>query len=190
MESGLDATLIADLKSIELDTTDHLCIEGLKGDFALASWESVEYVCEHLHRLGIPSLEFIPVDGSPKSHSGNNRGLPAKKIFLVSLATNISIDSTIKTLKDLLLSRSTPVFSLGVPLHRNKTESSAKSSTAEVKLAPITSKANVPAMTRSDAVVPATLTEFDNRHFPNGDFSKDDFPNIDTLMDELDRFEI
>jgi hypothetical protein len=176
MESGLDATLIADLKAIELDTTDHLCIEGLKGDFALATWESTQYVCEHLHRLGVPSLEIIPVDGSPKSHSGVV-GAPAKKIFLISLATNVSIDNTIKTLKDLLQSRSTPVFSIGAPIHRARTET-AKSLPAEERpvvhsiLRPIE---NAKRVDESAAVASAET---------------DDFPELDLLMDELDHFNL
>ena len=182
MESGLDATLIADLKAIELDTTDHLCIEGLKGDFALATWESTQYVCEHLHRLGVPSLEIIPVDGSPKSLSGEVSA-PAKKIFLISLATNVSIDTTIKTLKDLLQSRSTPVFSIGAPIHRARTET-AKSTPSEAKPAvhsisqPIEPTKPILATKRVDDA--ATDTSSDS----------DDFPDLDLLMDELDQFNL
>ncbi len=170
MENGLDATLIADLKSIEVDTTDHLCIEGLKGDFALATWETVPYVCNHLHRLGIPALEIIPVDGGPKSHSGNP-SLQAKKIFMISLATNNLIDTTIKSLKDLLASRSTPVFSIGTPPNRNKPST----------VVPAPTLIAAPAPTRIDPAVPGA------HQVSSADL---DFPNIDQLMDELDQFQI
>ena len=170
MENGLDATLIADLKSIELDTTDHLCIEGLKGDFALATWESPQYVCDHLHRLGISTLEIIPVDGSPKSHSGD-LSRPSKKIFMISLATNFPIHSTIASLKDLLVSRSTPVFSIGTPVHRNQPATIIPAPTLSV----------IPTTTRIDPAVPSS---------PKGSSAEIDFPNIDRLMDELDQFQI
>jgi hypothetical protein len=194
MESGLDATLIADLKSIQLDTTDHLCIEGLKGDFALATWESSQYVCDHLHRLGIPSLEIVPVDGGPVSRSGDTR-VPPKKIFMVGLAASTSIEFTIKTLKDLLVSRSTPVFAIGAPIHRNKPTQpstgapipSATSTAHAPKLTPL----NVPKSVMSDLpisirvdsaqpITPKPVTSSDDS----------DFPNIDQLMDELDQFEM
>ena len=170
MENGLDATLIADLKSIEPDTTDHLCIEGLKGDFALATWESAPYVCNHLHRLGIPTLEIIPVDGSQKSHSGDLTR-PAKKIFMISLATNIPIDATIKLLKDLLVSRSTPVFSIGAPIQRSH----------PTTITPVPAMNVPPTSTRIDAAVPGSSK------VSSADM---DFPNIDQLMDELDQFQI
>jgi len=183
MESGLDATLIADLRSIELDTTDHLCLEGLKGDFALATWESSHYVCTHLHRLGIPSVEIIPVDGSPKTQSGVAGLQPSKKIFLITLATSTTVDVTIKTLKELLLSRSTPVFSLGVPIHRNKSELPVPTvKSPQQTPSPITPSSQVD----STVSIPKNAPKL-NKIAVSAD---GEFPNIDLLMDELDQFEI
>jgi hypothetical protein len=178
MESGLDATLIANLKAIELDTTDHLCIEGLKGDFALATWESARYVCDHLHRLGVPSLEIIPVDGSPKSQSGAP-GISAKKIFLIPLTLNVSIDTTIKSLKELLQSRATPVFSLGAPIQRVRPDAA--------KLIPIKG----PQVTDSTPQ-PITIAKRVDQPVPfvSASVDADDFPNLDLLMDELDQFKL
>ncbi len=185
MESGLDATLIADLKSIELDTTDHLCLEGLKGDFALATWESSHYVCTHLHRLGIPSVEIIPVDGSPKIQSGVASLQPSKKIFLITLATSTSVDITIKTLKDLLLARSTPVFSIGAPISRNKSLLTVPGPTVKSPQqtpSPITHSSQVD----SAVSIPKNAPKL-NKIAVSAD---GEFPNIDLLMDELDQFEI
>jgi hypothetical protein len=171
-ENGLDATLVSDLRSIAHDTTDHLCIEGLKGDFALATWESPEYVCQHLHRLGFPAIELLPVDGSPKRTS-NQDGSRPKTIFLVSLSVSASIDQTIKILKELREARSTPVFSIGStpkrtpnvvshvsPLPKNPQDSTVASESVSVPL--------------------AALVVHD----------QDDFPNIDQLMNDLDQFEL
>ncbi len=184
MENGLDATLIADLKSIELDNTDHLCIEGLKGDFALATWESTQYVCTHLHRLGIPSLEIIPVDGSPKTSSGDSGGLP-KKIFLISLATNVPIDATIKTLKSLLHARSTPLFSIGAPIHRAKSETLIPP--GGVSKISIDSNPNPPAINEVANSIRADkpIAPLQSKSIEDADFS-----NIDQLMDELDQFQL
>ncbi len=185
MESGLDATLIADLKSIELDTTDHLCLEGLKGDFALATWESSHYVCNHLHRLGIPSVEIIPVDGSQKTHSGDAGFQPSKKILLISLATTTSVDVTIKTLKDLLLARSTPVFSLGAPIHRSKPVPTVPESTIQSPRQ--TSSSTVPT---SKVEGTASMRNDTPMLLPTAVSADAEFPNIDELMNELDQFEI
>ena len=194
MESGLDATLIADLKSIELDTTDHLCVEGLKGDFALATWESAAYVCTHLHRLGIPSIEIVPVDGSQKTFSGES-GITSKKIFFIPLATNVSIDATIQTLKGLLLARSTPVFSIGAPIHRAKTgavnQPTSQQPTSQQPASQMESSAHKepspPVANSIDhperLVQPVKLTRSQSA-------ADNDFPNIDQLMDELDEFQL
>ena len=175
-ENGLDATLIADLNSIAIDTTDHLCIEGLKGDFALASWSSAAYVCEHLHRLGMPSIEIVPVDGSPKMLSNQNGGIP-KKIYFVSLATNVPIENTIRTLRDLRESRSIPVFSIGLSPHEKK-------SSAAITL-PLVSLVSALPIEPKKSTLPAP-------NLLNEDVGVDDeeFPNIDQLMDDLDKFEI
>ena len=194
MESGLDATLIADLKSIQLDTTDHLCIEGLKGDFALATWESSQYVCDHLHRLGISSLEIVPVDGSPVSRSGETR-VPPKKIFMVALAATTSIETTIKTLKDLLLSRSTPVFAIGAPINRSKTTPSGTVTSIQdltsAGAAPKLTKLQVEKSVMSDVAISIRVDSpkpVASKPVVSSDDS--DFPNIDQLMDDLDQFEM
>ncbi len=185
MESGLDATLIADLKSIELDSTDHLCLEGLKGDFALATWESSHYVCSHLHRLGIPSVEIIPVDGSPKTKSGDAGLEPSKKILLISLATNAGVDVTIQTLKDVLLARSTPVFSLGAPIRRNEPVPSVPD---PMILSPRQSSSSNTPSAKLDST--NSIRKETPRLITTAVSADLEFPNIDQLMDELDQFEI
>ncbi len=193
MESGLDATLIADLKSIQPDTTDHLCIEGLKGDFALASWESTQYVCDHLHRLGIASLEIIPVDGGMVSRSGM-ASFPPKKIFFVPLSATTSIEATIKTLKDLLVSRSTPVFAIGAPIHRSK--QSQQTATTSVPVDPSVSVGpkQTPLSLQNSAMISPPISiridSVDAAASPGHQVADSDFPNIDQLMDDLDQFEM
>ena len=175
-ENGLDATLIADLNSIAIDTTDHLCIEGLKGDFALASWSSAAYVCEHLHRLGMPSIEIVPVDGSPKMLSNQNGSIP-KKIYFVSLATNVPIESTIRTLRDLRESRSIPVFSIGLSPHEKK-------SSPAITLPMVSLVSALPIEPKKSSLSASNLQKEDVG------VDDEDFPNIDQLMDDLDKFEI
>jgi len=181
-ENGLDATLVADLKSIEIDTTDHLCIEGLKGDYAIATWESMEYVCEHLHRLGVESLDLVPVDGSPK-HSSHRSDYPAKTIFFIALSTSIPVEKTINTLQVLRDARSVPVFSIG-GIKQRPQSSVTKINTEVATIAPLVfltaSNSNQEASLKNEQTsVSATNSELDNS-----------FPEIDQLMVDLDRFEL
>ena len=183
-ENGLDATLVADLKSIAIDTTDHLCIEGLKGDFAIATWESMAYVCEHLHRLGVDSLELLPVDGSPKMVSRRDGAGPSshpKTIFFVSLSTSTPIDKTIHTLRTLRESRSIPVFSLGGIRPKEVQKSIVPFADESIR----TEMAAAPAKTIQESTSHSELTK------QNTEESEDDlFPDIDQLMLDLDKFEL
>lgn len=192
LENGLDATLIADLKSIELDTTDHLCIEGLKGDFALATWESDQYVFDHLHRLGIPSLEIVPVDGSEKKRSVRDEKAVPKKIFLVSLDASNSIDATIQTLRELRQARSTPVFSIGLGgvASRSASSTSVPSRGADGTL-PVESMESVKPTALNPRISPMPAnSQFQEQAYAVVDDGDDEFPNIDKLMEDLDKFEI
>lgn len=186
MESRMDATLVADLKSIAIDTTDHLCIEGLKGDFVLATWESPEYVCEHLLRLGISSLEIIPVDGGPKVIGGPVHSGSTKKIFLVALITSDPIDATIAKLKRLLESRTIQVFAIGAPIHRVKPASELAPNPVGIT-APIVVQPTFSPLPNANLRVNLLTVP---SHATMVDVADESFPNIDQLMDDLDKFEI
>jgi hypothetical protein len=203
-ENGLDATLIADLKSIALDTTDHLCVEGLKGDFALACWESASIACEQLHRLGIPSLEILPMDGGPRYRSIRN-AQPPKIVFFVSLTTSVSIESTIQTLRELRDARAIPVVSLGAPKSRGMV---ANETSPPLSIAKPLATANFEDVAnsvrdRTSDEKPEDKVAVDDsaagvpnraRRAAGGEIGavddEDSFPNIDELMDDLDKFEL
>jgi len=182
-ENGLDATLVADLKSIGLDTTDHLCIEGLKGDFAIATWESKDYVCEHLHRLGVESVDLIPTDGSPK-HSSHRNGQPAKTIFFIALSISVPIEKTISILRGLREARSVPVFSLGGMKPKPEPSPATTPKPTVVSIPPLVSQAS--SKSNQDA---SPKNELSNLSITNLEHD-DSFPEIDQLMLDLDRFEL
>jgi hypothetical protein len=190
-ENGLDATLVADLQSIELDTTDHLCIEGLKGDFAIATWQPREYICRHLHRLGIPSLTIVPVDGSERLESNTNGSRP-KSIYFISLSTENSIEQTIATLRDLRLAKSTHVVSLGPSKNSRIASSTVPSSVLQVVPLGHSKEPQSDLNSETKGQEASSYTEprvFGERVMPTSEVS-DDFPNIDQLMDDLDQFEL
>jgi hypothetical protein len=182
-ENGLDATLVADLKSIGIDTTDHLCIEGLKGDFAIATWESKDYICEHLHRLGVESVDLVPTDGSPK-HSSHRNGQPAKTIFFIALSTSSPIEKTISVLQGLREARSVPVFSLGGIKQRPEPSPTTTLKPNVVSISPLVSQASL--KSNQDASPTNEQSNLNVTHLEHDD----SFPEIDQLMLDLDRFEL
>ena len=52
-EPGMDPMLIGHLEGIEAGTTDHLCLEGIRGDFVILGWLSAQNAYDQLARLGI-----------------------------------------------------------------------------------------------------------------------------------------
>ena len=110
-EERLDATLVADLASIQLDSTDYLCLMGIKGDFVLVSWDDSSVVYRELVRLGFESFDIVPVDGSERIPSVQ-RFHNIKKIYLIGYQRGVSVSVPIGQLKGLLESKSTPVFQL------------------------------------------------------------------------------
>lgn len=179
-EERLDATLISDLASIEPDSTDFLCLDGLKGDFVLVTWMTGEAVLPELLRLGFASFELVPVDGSPKLVSPNS-GAIVKKIYLMSFAPGVAVSQSVGQLKQLLQAKATPVFQLQVP------------SNAPRKPLPVTLPV-VSVNTNLAPSVPRTpLRESFGNDIPsNQEIAYDDmdeFPHIDSLVNELDRFD-
>ena len=53
MEDGLEVTVISDLASIEEDSTDQLCLDGIKGNFILLSWHRPPAAHDLLAQVGV-----------------------------------------------------------------------------------------------------------------------------------------
>jgi hypothetical protein len=193
-EDRLDATLVADLAQIQLDSTDHLCLEGLRGDFVLVSWHSKELVAEQLSRLGFLSLEIVPVDGSEKLAITNEKAPIPKKVYFLSFDLGRTVENGLSRLKELLSSRSTPVFQLNSSLSKDRPRvgTSMDLKTLPVIEAPKSpntqassppgSKTPVVANVRFDAHRSSTETAVDISE-------ENDFPHIDSLMSDLDKFD-
>ena len=193
-EDRLDATLVADLAQIQLDSTDHLCLEGLRGDFVLVSWYSKKLVAEQLTRLGFLSLEIVPVDGSEKLAITNEKAPTPKKVYFLSFDLGRTVEDGLSRLKELLSSRSTPVFQLNSSLSKDRPRvgTPMDSRTLPVIEKPIVSimppalppGAQTPlvANVRFDAQGSSTETVVDISE-------ENDFPHIDSLMSDLDKFD-
>jgi hypothetical protein len=114
--SGLDATLIGPLESIESGSTDHLCLEGLKGPFALLSWGSLSESQQQLTRLGIHG-SIIDRD----SDSLNKRAIetsggqdPNRRIDFYRLNADRAGNYWIESLKKILEAQEVKAFSIQI----------------------------------------------------------------------------
>jgi hypothetical protein len=189
-EDRLDATLVADLAQIQLESTDHLCLEGLRGDFVLVSWHAKELVAEQLARLGFLSLEIVPVDGSEKLAITNERSPTPKKVYFLSFDLGRSVEDGLSRLKELLSSRSTPVFQLNSSLSKDRPRVGTPMDsrilpvieTPRASIAPPGVTPPVVANVRFDAHHSSTETAVDISE-------ENDFPHIDSLMSDLDKFD-
>lgn len=191
-ENGLDATLIADLKSIATDTTDHLCLEGIKGDFVLATWESPQYVAEHLARLKIGGFSIVPMDGSPSLPSPD--GSHGKRVYYLDLKSENQLDRVISQIKKLVESKNTAVYNIGgisllsKPIAPQAGDVTAKNlpevailgniQRTESKPTPV----NTPGSNIPGSSMPA--------HSPLEAQDDDEFPQLDQLLDDLDSFKL
>jgi hypothetical protein len=177
--NGLDATLIADLKTIEQHSTDHLCLEGIKGDFVLASWESAEYVQHQLDRLGITGFSIVPMSGQPAIASAS--GANGKRIFFIALNQADRIDVTIQSIRKLVESRSVPVFNFG-SIAKKPAASSLEITEIKPKIAPsLTMSTSQERIDSSPAIVSMSAA---NSH------DEDDFPDLDRLLEDFDEFKL
>ena len=178
-EERLDATLVSDLASIQPDSTDFLCLSGLKGDFVLVSWENSSVVLRELVRLGFDNFDIVPVDGTAKV-SSPQRTHAVKKIYLMGFNKGLPVSELVGQLKQLLESKATPVFQLQVA--------------SKVANPPISKV--LPVVSDFSAASKSLNEPLPREHLPTGipgganfAYEDDDFPHIDTLVDELDRFD-
>lgn len=216
-EERLDATLVADLATIPLNSTDQLCLEGFKGGFLLLSWQSAESVAEHLQRLGICPVDLVPVAGGPKisvtpavslSEPSDRLTLAPstavdKKIYYMHLDLGRTIDAGVRELKALLASLSTPVFQLQslAPSARGASPAKMKSPAPQTpSTAGASDLSHQSALTSSGELgqispgkpMRAETGQAVSAEKPGSMDSNmdDEFPNIDSLVRELDDLDL
>jgi hypothetical protein len=193
-EDRLDATLVSDLAQIQKDSTDHLCLEGLRGDFVLVSWHSKESVAEQLTRLGFFSLEIVPIDGAEKLVLSNDNTPTSKRVYFLSFDLGRSVDAGLTRIKELLASRSTPVFQLNKNLSKDR-PSVVKP--MDLRILPVIDTPKAPLLpppTTSGSIAPVVASSRFDAHLSLTETDVDisdesDFPHIDSLMSDLDKFD-
>ncbi len=193
-EDRLDATLVADLALIQLDSTDHLCLEGLRGDFVLVSWYSKKLVAEQLTRLGFLSLEIVPVDGSEKLAITNEKAPTPKKVYFLSFDLGKTVDDGLSRIKELLESRSTPVFQLNSSLSKVRPRVGTPMDLRTLPVIETTKAAIAPPTSPPGETTPVVANVRFDAHRASTETAVDiseenDFPHIDSLMSDLDKFD-
>ena len=53
MKDGLEVSIIGDVANIEDDSTDALCLEGIRGNLFFVSWYNDQHARQHLESAGV-----------------------------------------------------------------------------------------------------------------------------------------
>jgi hypothetical protein len=169
--NGLDATLIGPLSLVALDSTDHLCLEGLKGSFALLSWGTADECREELRRLRIEG-EVIARNNVPASPT-NAIPKASRWIDHFQLDLKEPISKWVDELKQLLKSREIKTYSI------HSVASISKKSPPTLDATDI-----APRPFQSTIEVPTAA--------PLPDLTDDDaeWPHLEDLMDEFDQADV
>lgn len=179
---GLDATLIGPLVNIQSGSTDHLCLEGLKGPFALITWGSAAESQQQLSELGIggsiydcdsEALSEYVLDGSPIQDR--------RRIDHYQLRSDKKPTFWIERLKRSLEIRDVRAFQIQLP------SKPSKSSFIAIPTNEIPKPSTPYSVERIEksATKPITIAK-------TIDLNSDDeaWEHLDSLMDDLDRADV
>jgi hypothetical protein len=202
--NGLDATLIGPLQHISLDSTDHLCLEGFKGPFALFTWGTASLCREQLSRLKIDGDVVDHGEGPLRSASFGPRTTRWIDHFQIDLSTPIS--TWVEALKQLLKSRETRTFSISsLGLIGKKSPSGGPASEISLIVPPTTgtaesaeavrdAQATKPSNAKPDTLLNAATSDptpiLITSPIPDISDDEADWPHLEDLMGELDRADV
>ncbi len=179
---GLDATLIGPVESIEAGRTDHLCLEGLKGPFALLGWTSIADCHRQLSRLEIHGSLFDRDDkmSTALMIQTEKPADVSRRIDYFQLRTGLEPKYWVELLKQILESRDVKAFQIQMPI---------KSSVP--LLSP--NKTIKHSEKRADKIVDATGSQTKEMVYSKTidlDRDQEAWEHLDSLMDDLDRADV
>ncbi len=126
---GLDVSLVHSLGQVHVGGTDHLCLEGFLGNFALCTWEEWSVSASELTRLGI-SGRLVSRPSSDRLQEvglATTTATTTKRIYHYDLRQWPDLSKLMLDLRDLLEVRSVQV----IPISLVKPMTHAKSSTSD-----------------------------------------------------------
>jgi hypothetical protein len=218
-EPGMDPMLIGHIEGIQSGTTDHLCLEGIRGDFVLLGWLPTQTAYDQMARLGIyarpgilppvlksDSTEAAQFPAPPEGQSSSSQvSLPAeeqlkRRLYFVDLRTHATRDpkTILQGLKDLLQDRQTKTVTLQLG---TKATTSSKPTAAPAIVLPL-----VPPTTSISTNSPGSAAKGSNNteshsiptraeaHSSVTPLAHDDddpqWQQLDKLLDDFDSLEI
>lgn len=214
-EPGMDPMLVGHVEGIQTGTTDHLCLEGIRGDFVLLGWLPTQAAYDQLARLGIyaragvlpPALHNdthlsaqFPLPQS-NTLSSSQVSLPAeeqlkRRLYFVDLRSPALRDPKmiLQGLKDLLQDRQVKTVTLQIGA-KPATKSIPTTSPTIVPLAIPKPTTPSPATSTSDKTIDAgTIPTRAEAHSSVSPLANDDddpqWQQLDKLLDDFDSLEI
>ncbi len=178
--NGLDATLVHGLESIAEGSTDHLCLEGLMGDFALLSWLPWEVMVEELNRLQIAG-RLLPYTKLGFQNPVELAAKSPKKIRAICLQEGYSETQVMAILQDWLDAQSVRLVSLGGPKTRTESPSIQQIPSPKPAPAPAPSPPSASKKQETPPTPPASVPPS-----PKGASIEEDWAHLDKLVDDLD----
>lgn len=213
-ESGLDATLISNLSTIEKESTDQLCLEGIKGDFLLMSWLDKITTEGELNRLLGDPIRLVPINSiDDEEHTPSSISMAAasptlpprtvnigerlKKVYFYYLKDNDDRNLGRTKIQELFKSLSTPVFQLGLTKTAKVASTSDNSSKPNGAaaglisgLAEVVAHKSLPAEIHQRDVQDVTTDKSTDQSTLLATVKNSDLPDIDALVDELNDLDI
>jgi len=214
-EPGMDPMMVGHVEGIQTGTTDHLCLEGIRGDFVLLGWLPTQAAYDQLARLGIyaragvlpPALHNdthlsaqFPLPQS-NTLSSSQVSLPAeeqlkRRLYFVDLRSPALRDPKmiLQGLKDLLQDRQVKTVTLQIGA-KPATKSIPTTSPTIVPLAIPKPTTPSPATSTSDKTIDAgTIPTRAEAHSSVSPLANDDddpqWQQLDKLLDDFDSLEI
>lgn len=182
LTSGLDATVVASLDAIQLDSTDHLCLQDLGQEFFLAGWLPLDSALQAWDRLGLAGhLLSFETESLARSNLGNVSG---QRVRYVQLTHQTVVASVIEQLQQVLASRRVQTVSIQPLIKSPPSRDASPPRNQHPQDSPSASKDSLRnAETNRLDQAPALSTS-------TVDPKPNDWASLDKLVDDLDAFDL
>ena len=189
MTPGLDATIVASLDAIQLDSTDHLCLQDFGQEIFLAGWLPMETASLAWVRLQLDG-QLQAFDASFQHRSPPETvPAPVRRIRYLQLTSQTSVDDVIEQLQRILASRRVHTVSIQ-PLGGPPKNSPATS--VRPPLQPLTQPRGQP-LTAPEIFCTPEGTKFDDSPAFSAaavEAKPNNWDSLDKLVEDLDALDL
>ena len=195
---GMDLVLISPLSDITANSTDQLTLSSISTDAAVLTWTDAEQTIKDLEKLSFSGVRASH-RGDPAASGAAVSAQPSngRKIYAIDLRSADSVDEVIEQMNRLREVKSVKTFQLGslAPPSNSKPSPASTSGTATNSSQPLaqTQKGLNP-IQRTEPKELSTreksLTSDKGKASPTATGDPDSDANLDSLIDQLDQFDI